>query len=100
MTNADPLSLLQQALAGSTEPVKVQMVRPADLTGKQPWGRLVASLVTDFIGSWAVMIGLGSAHVSFPVVPALGYWSTFWILFAIEWVANRFKSSSWAWYRS
>lgn len=56
---------------------------------------LVISLVVYLLSSWWVMLVLGAVHLnSFAVVPALGFWQTFWVVLLIGAVGSVWNYSA------
>lgn len=46
---------------------------------------LVLGGVLSLIVAWPVMLFIGNAHIaSGGVIPSLGYWTTFWLVWAVS----------------
>lgn len=66
-------------------------------------GKFVASIVGGLstapivllftaVPAWVLMLALGSAHDHWPIIPALGYWTTYILLAGLRVMLDPFKS--------
>lgn len=47
--------------------------------------------VTALLGAWFVMLALGAANDQWPVIPALGYWTTYILLLGLGVISGTIK---------
>lgn len=51
----------------------------------------VLILVTALLGAFPIMIGLGTAHAVWPVIPALGFWETLLLSWGLGALIGKFR---------
>jgi hypothetical protein len=51
----------------------------------------VMIVATTLFGAFPIMIGLGAAHVVWPVIPALGFWETLLISWGLGALISKFR---------
>lgn len=47
--------------------------------------------VLMLLNAWLVMLALGAAHIEWPTIPALGYWTTYILLLGLGCVSGAIK---------
>lgn len=58
-------------------------------------GLSITPMATIFavLPAWVVMLALGAAHDQWPVIPALGYWTTYLLMLGMG-ILNPFRKAS------